>query len=107
MKKIKLTQLYQTLRRTAQLTVSPFSNLSAIGRTQEEKEEKQQLESEAGTFPTQLWNWAKSRRKTGIKETIRLASWSQIPRYELLMSNPATGTRENTSPGSKTPAMSH
>ena len=72
--------------------MSPFSKLSAVGRTQEEKEEKQQLESEAGTFPTQLWNWAKSRRKTGIKETIRLASRSQTPSYELLMSNPATGT---------------
>jgi len=34
--------------------VSPFSKLSAVGRTQEEKEEKQQLESEAETFPTQL-----------------------------------------------------
>ena len=72
--------------------MSPFSKLSTVGRTQEEKEEKQQLESEAGTFPTQLWNWAKSRRKTGIKEMIQLVSRSQTPRYELLMSNPATGT---------------
>lgn len=58
-----------------------FPNLSAFGHTHERKEQKQQVESEPVTFPTQFWKWAKLLRKTGIKETHQ--TWELEPSTRL------------------------